>query len=183
MSFILEVLQGHSDTSDVHSPVSSSKVPKIPLYNWSPQTPPFPSFLKRFYEPCLHISGGVRGGEVLHAYSDQLLRRDWPQEELAVEGLPTGLAEVFREEGVNDGVDAGVPVGQAMGDDTEGEGDVVQGKVPELCPHCDDVVRQPGQQEHSNHEKHCLRCLERQDQVLNCCCAHVSQVRQHDLQW
>jgi len=48
-----------------------------------------------------------------------------------------------------------------MGDDAEGEGDVVEGKVPELCPHCDDVVWQPGEQEHSNHKKHCLCCLKK----------------------
>lgn len=48
-----------------------------------------------------------------------------------------------------------------MRDDAEGEGDGVQGKLPELCPHRDDVVWQPGEQEHSDHEKHCLRCLEK----------------------
>lgn len=48
-----------------------------------------------------------------------------------------------------------------MRDDAEGEGDVVQGKLPKLCPHCDDVMGQPGEQERSNHEKHCLCCLEK----------------------
>lgn len=53
----------------------------------------------------------MRGREVLHAYSDQFLRGNWPQEELAGEDLAAGLAEVFREESINDGVDARVPVG------------------------------------------------------------------------
>lgn len=48
-----------------------------------------------------------------------------------------------------------------MRDDAEGEGDVVQGKLPKLCPHRDDVVWQPGEQEHGHHEKHRLRCLEK----------------------
>lgn len=47
-----------------------------------------------------------------------------------------------------------------MRDDAESEGDV-EGKLPKLCPHHDDVVWQPGQQEHSNYKKDCLRCLEK----------------------
>lgn len=48
-----------------------------------------------------------------------------------------------------------------MRDDAEGEGDVVQGKLPKLSPHRDDVVWQPGEQEHSNHKQHGLCCLEK----------------------
>lgn len=53
----------------------------------------------------------MRGREVLRAYSDQFLSGSQLQEELTGEDLPAGLAEVFREESVNDGVDAGVPIG------------------------------------------------------------------------
>lgn len=127
----------------------------------SPQTEPSSLLflLKHICEPSLHVGGGVCGGEVLHAHPGQFLSGSWPQEELAGEDLAASLAEILREERVQDGVDARVPVGQAVGDDAEGEGDVVQGKVPKLCPHGDDVVWQPGEQEHGNHEKHCLRCL------------------------
>lgn len=53
----------------------------------------------------------MHGREVLHAYSNQLLSGNRLQEELAGEDLPAGLAEVFQEESVNDGVDARVPIG------------------------------------------------------------------------
>lgn len=133
------------------------------LHACSPQTEPSSLLflLKCICEPSLHVCGGVGGGEVLHAHSGQFLSGRWPQEELAGEDLAAGLAEILREESVKDGVDAGVPVGQAVRDDAEGEGDVVQGKVPKLCPHGDDVVWQPGEQEHSNHEEHRLRRLEK----------------------
>lgn len=142
------------------------QTPPLPVthsYTCSPQTEPSSLLflLKHICEPSLHISGGVCGREILHAHSGQFLSGSWPQEELAGEDLPAGLAEILREESVKDGVDARVPVGQAVRDDAEGEGDVVQGKVPKLCPHGDDVVWQPREQEHSNHEKHCLRCLEK----------------------
>lgn len=51
------------------------------------------------------------GREVLHAYSGQHLSGNRPWEELAGEDLPAGLAEVFREESINDGVDTRVPIG------------------------------------------------------------------------
>ena len=83
------------------------------LYTSSPQTAPFPLLflLKCICEPNLHVSDRVRGREVLRAYSDQFLSGSQLQEELTGEDLPAGLAEVFREESVNDGVDAGVPIG------------------------------------------------------------------------
>lgn len=88
-------------------------LPEMHLYSCSTQTAPFPLLflLKCIYEPNLHVGGRVCGREVLHAYSDQFLSGNWPQEELAGKDLPAGLAEVFREESVNDGVDARVPVG------------------------------------------------------------------------
>lgn len=51
------------------------------------------------------------GGKILQAYSHKLLSRSWLQEELAGEDLSAGLAEVLREESVDDGVDARIPIG------------------------------------------------------------------------
>lgn len=62
-------------------------------------------------EPNSHVSGWEHGREVLRAYSDPFLGGSRPQEELAGKDLPAGFAEVFREESVDDGVDARVPVG------------------------------------------------------------------------
>lgn len=53
----------------------------------------------------------MRSRKVLHAYSDLFLSGSRLQEELTGKDLPAGFAEVFREESVNDGVDARVAVG------------------------------------------------------------------------
>lgn len=95
----------------------------------------------------------MSSGEILHANSHQLVGRGWLKEELAREDLTAGIAEILREKSVDDGVDAGVPVGQAMGDDAEGEGDIVQGELPKFCPNCDDVVGEPGDQEDGNNQQ------------------------------
>lgn len=103
----------HSGNLTKSTFLHAAPLPEMLLYTCSPQTAPFPLLflLKCIYEPNLHVGGRVRGREVLHAYSDQFLRGNWPQEELAGEDLAAGLAEVFREESINDRVDARVPVG------------------------------------------------------------------------
>lgn len=61
----------------------------------------------------------MRGGEVFHPDAHYLLHWWWWIEEVTGEDLLAGLAEVLREERVEDGVDAGVAISQAMGDDAE----------------------------------------------------------------
>lgn len=64
-----------------------------------------------------YVGGGVRGGEVLCVEMNHLAVSWGFVEKPASEDLPTGLAEVLRQEGVEDGVDTGVSIRQAMGDD------------------------------------------------------------------
>lgn len=99
------------------------------------------------------------GGEVVHPDPCDFLDGRWRVEEAAGEDLPARLAEVLRQEGVEDGVDAGVAVGQAVRHDAEGEGGVVQGEVAKLHPHGDDVVGHPTQEEGSYNQQHSLSCL------------------------
>ncbi|KAK0153443.1 hypothetical protein N1851_004867 [Merluccius polli] len=68
----------------------------------------------------------------------------------------TGLAEVLRQEGVDDRVHRRVAVGQAVGRHPQHEGRLVQGEVAELHPQVDHVVGQPGQAEHHHHHQHRL---------------------------
>lgn len=112
-----------------------------------------------------HIGCGVSSGKILHANSHQLVGRGWLKEELASEDLTAGIAEILREESVDDGVDAGIPVGQAMGDNAEGEGDIVQGELPKFCPHCDDVVGEPGDQEDGNNQQDGLGRLKEREEI------------------
>lgn len=101
----------------------------------------------------------MRGGEVVHPDPCDFLDGRWWVEEAAGEDLPARLAEVLRQEGVEDGVDAGVAIGQAVRHDAEGEGGVIQGEVAKLHPHGDDVVGHPAQEEGSYDQQHCLSCL------------------------
>lgn len=77
--------------------LQAALLPEMHLYTCSPQTAPFPLLflLKCICEPNLHVSGRMHGREVLHAYSDQFLSGNQPQEELAGKDLLAGLAEVF----------------------------------------------------------------------------------------
>lgn len=61
--------------------------------------------------PMSHVGCRVRSGEVLHADPHHLLRRGRLKEALACEDLPAGCAEILRQESVDDGVDARVPIG------------------------------------------------------------------------
>lgn len=76
-----------------------------------------------------------------------------PAGRAAPEHLLVGVPEVLRQKGVDDGVDGGVAVGQAVSRHPEHEGGLVEGERAELHPQVDDVVRQPRETEdHHHHE-------------------------------
>lgn len=80
------------------------------------------------YGSCLavsYIGCGMCGGKVFHPDAHHLLHWWWWVEEMTSENLLAGLAEVLREERIEDGVDAGVAVGQAVGADAEGERGII----------------------------------------------------------
>lgn len=99
---------------------------------------------RRRLHPAAELPGVVR--RTLAGYS-------------APENLPVGIPEVLRQEGVDDGVDRRVAVGQAVGHHPEHERGLVQGKRAKLHPQVDDVVRQPRQAEDHDHHQDCLGCL------------------------
>lgn len=84
---------------------------------------------------------------------------------LALEHLLIRLPEIFREKSVDDGVDGGVAVGQAMRNDTEHERRLVQRERAELHPQMDDVMREPGEAEHHHDHQHCLCRLRKNRQT------------------
>lgn len=77
----------------------------------------------------------------------------------APENLLVGIPEVLRQEGVDDRVDGGVAVSQAMSHHPEHERGLVQGERAKLHPQVDDVMRQPGQTEDHNNHQDCLCSL------------------------
>lgn len=80
--------------------------------------------------------------------------------DLTAEHLLVGLAEVLREESVDDGVDGRVAVGQAVGGNPQHEGGLVEREGPELHPQVNHVVRQPGEAEDHHHHQDRLGRLE-----------------------
>lgn len=62
---------------------------------------------------CLesHVGGGMCHGEVLHANAHHFLHGRRRVKETAREDLLACFSEVFREEGIKDGVDTGVSIG------------------------------------------------------------------------
>ena len=107
-----------------------------------------------------HVGCGVCGGEVLHAEANHFtLRCRWTQE-VAGEDLAAGLAEVLGQESIEDGVNAGVSVGQTVGHDTKGEGGVIQREGAKLRPHGDDVMRHPAYGEGSDDQENNLSRLQ-----------------------
>lgn len=107
-----------------------------------------------------HVSSGMCHGEVLHADTHHFFHRRRRVKKTACEDLLAGFSEVFREKSVKNGVDAGVSVGQAMRDDAKRKGSIIQGKLAELHPHGDNVVRHPADEEHSDNQQHRLSCLD-----------------------
>lgn len=102
-------------------------------------------------------------GQVLCPKTDNLFVWQRRTRQATGEDLPARLSEVLGEEGVEDGVDAGVAVRQTVSDDAEGKGRVVQREGAKLHPHGDDVVGQPAEGEGSNQQKNCLSCLQSQN--------------------
>lgn len=102
---------------------------------------------RAFFGPLSHVGGGVCGGEILHPDPCYFLHRRGRVEEMAGKDLSAGLPKVLREEGVENGVDAGVSVSQAVRHDAEREGGIVQGEFSELHPHGNDMVGHPAEEE------------------------------------
>lgn len=102
----------------------------------------------------------MRGGEVLHAETNHLAVGWRPIQEVAGEDLVTGLTKILRQEGVEYGVNAGVPIRQAVCDNAEGKGGVIQGEGPKLYPHGDDVMRHPADGECGDEQENRLSRLQ-----------------------
>lgn len=92
----------------------------------------------------------MRAGVVFCPETDHLVVLWRRTQEAAGKDLPARLPEVLGQEGVEDGVDARVSVGQTVSDDSKGEGGVIQGKGAKLHPHGNDMVRQPAESEGSD---------------------------------
>lgn len=109
----------------------------------------------------------MRGREVLHAETNHLAVGWRPVQEVAGEDLVTGLTKILRQEGIEDGVNAGVPIRQAVCDDAEGEGSIIQGEGPKLHPHGDDVMRHPADGECSDEQENCLSRLQQNTENIS----------------
>lgn len=107
-----------------------------------------------------HVSSGMCHGEVLHANAHHFFHRRRRVKKAACEDLLAGFSEVFRQESVKNGVDTGVSIGQAMRNNAKCKGCIIQGKVAELHPHSDNVVRHPADEECSDNQQHRLSCLD-----------------------
>lgn len=81
----------------------------------------------------------------------------------APENLLIRVPEVLRQEGIDDGINGGVAVGQAVSHHPEHEGGLVQREGAKLHPQVDDVMRQPGQTEDNNHHEDSLSSLWKRD--------------------
>lgn len=106
------------------------------------------------------------GGEVVHAEAHHLPFGGRGVRKVGGADLTARVAEVLRQEGVEDGVDAGVSVGQAVGNDAEGEGGVVQREGAELHPHGDDVMGHPADGEGGDNQDDGLSRLRTKTSVL-----------------
>lgn len=113
--------------------------------------------------PLSHVRGGVCGGEILHPDPCYFLHRWGRVEEMAGKDLLAGLSKVLREEGVENGVNAGVSVGKAVRHDAECEGGIIQGEVSKFHPHGYDMVGHPAEEECCDNQHHGLRCLTERD--------------------
>lgn len=98
---------------------------------------------------------------------------------MAGEDLLAGLPKVLREEGVENGVDAGVTVGQAMRHDAEREGRIVQREVSEFHPHGYDMVGHPAEEECCNDQQHGLRGLTERKIHTELTCCNTAQAHIH----
>lgn len=117
--------------------------------------------------PPSDVGGGVCGGEVVHAEAYHLPFGRRRVQEVAGEDLTARVAEILGQEGIEDRVDAGVSVGQAVGDDAEGEGGVVQREGAKLHPHGDDVMGHPADGEGGDDEEDGLSRLRSKNITFN----------------
>lgn len=69
----------------------------------------------------------------------------------ADEDLLEALAEVFGDQGVNNGIHAGVGVGDEMREDAEHIRGVIEGEVPKPDTEDDQVMRQPTEAEQNSY--------------------------------
>lgn len=106
------------------------------------------------------------GGEVLHAESNHLALGRRRVQEVTGEDLVAGLTKVLRQEGIENRINTGVPVGQAVGYDAEGEGAVIQGEGAKLRPHGDDVMRHPADGKGGDNQEDGLSRLQRHKRCL-----------------
>lgn len=105
----------------------------------------------------------MRTGQVLCPKTDDLAVWRRRTRKATGEDLPARLSKVLGEEGVEDGVDARVPIRQTVSNDAEGKGRVIQWKGAKLHPHGDDVVRKPAEGKGSDQQKNSLSCLQSQN--------------------
>lgn len=79
------------------------------------------------------------------------------------EDLLTGFPKVLREEGIKNGVDAGVAVGQAVRHDAEHKGGIVQREFSKFHPHGNYMMGHPAEEECCDNQQHGLSCLTERD--------------------
>lgn len=106
------------------------------------------------------VSSGMCHGEVFHANAHHFLHGRRRGKKTAREDLLAGFSEVFREEGIKNGVDTWVSIGQAVRDDAKRKRSIIQWEQAEFYPHSDNVVRHPADEERSDNQQHRLSCLE-----------------------
>lgn len=111
-------------------------------------------------------------GEVLRANTHHLLHRRRGVKKTAREDLLAGFSEVFGEEGIKNGVDTGVCIGQAVSDDAKHKRSMIQWELAKFYPHSDNVVGHPADEERSDNQQHRLSGLEntgreRRQRVVN----------------
>lgn len=104
--------------------------------------------------------GGVCDGAVLHAATSHFVVGWRREQEAAGEDLMASPAEVLGQECVEDRVDAGISVRQAMGHNAEDKGGVIQGESSKLHPHGDDVMWHPADGEGGDQQKNSLSSLQ-----------------------
>lgn len=106
------------------------------------------------------VSSGMCHGKVFHANAHHFLHGWRRVKKTAREDLLAGFSEVFREEGIKNGVDTGVSIGQAVRDDAKHKSSISQWELAEFYPHSDNMVRHPADEERSDNQQHRLSCLE-----------------------
>lgn len=98
--------------------------------------------------------GRLHAADRVHRLDDVHLV-DLPPPHRAAEHLPEAFAEVLGDEGVDDGVEAGVGVSHQVGEDAQDVGGVVEGEVSEPHAEDDQVMGKPAEaKESSDNDDH-----------------------------